>query len=218
MIGRVRVKICGITRRRDAEMAVALGADALGFIFWPRSPRATTPATVREIGAVLPPFVARVGVFVNTAADEIGVIVRDARLSVVQLHGDEGLAPYLALGTPLVRSVSLETDALLEGALALPGAVTPIVDAADPARRGGTGQRADWARATVLARARPVILAGGLSPETVVEAVDAVRPWAVDVSSGVEEAPGLKSESKLEAFFAALSRIRASAPDAGQSR
>lgn len=200
---RTRVKICGITRREDAQLAAALGADAVGFIFWPRSPRVIAADAARAIGDALPPFVARVGVFVDASPDSVARTVRDARLQMVQLHGDERVEDFTDCGASLIKTVSLTDDEAVVRAQALPPAVTPLVDAHDPARRGGTGRAADWARARRLAAGRPIVLAGGLDADNVGEAVRLVRPWAVDLSSGVEAAPGIKDSTKLAAFFRA---------------
>ena len=199
----VRVKICGITRAEDAVLAVELGASALGFVFWPSSPRAITPSLARSIARSVPPFVARVGVFVNAPPDEIAAIVRDVDLDAVQLHGDEVVADYDAVGARLIKAVPSETDDDVVRAVGLPITTTPLVDATDPVRRGGTGQVSNWERAARIASLRPVILAGGLNPGNVMMAIARVRPWAVDVSSGVESEPGIKSASRLAAFFAA---------------
>jgi phosphoribosylanthranilate isomerase len=199
-----RVKICGITRRDDAALAVELGAAAVGFVFWPDSPRGIGPHQARPIARALPALVARVGVFVNPSADVVRAAVDIAGLDTVQLHGDEDVADYAGLGVRLIKTVPLSDDDALERARALPPEVTPLVDVADRSRRGGTGQRADWARAALLAAERPTMLAGGLTPENVALAIATVRPFAIDVSSGVEAVPGVKSPERLRAFFAAL--------------
>jgi phosphoribosylanthranilate isomerase len=202
--GRVRVKICGLTRWEDADLAIRLGADAVGFVLWDRSPRHLPPSEAAGILARLPPFVTRVGVVVDMPPEAVGASAREAGLDAVQLHGDESIAPYRGLPVRLIKAVTLEQDEDVEAALALPLDVAILVDAADRARRGGTGQRANWTRAAELARTRQVVLAGGLTAETVVEAVERVRPWAVDVSSGVEQSPGIKSSKRMEAFFRAV--------------
>jgi phosphoribosylanthranilate isomerase len=198
------VKICGITREDDARLAVSLGADAVGFVFWERSPRVVSAERARVIADALPPFVTRVGVFVNAPPDEVQALVAGVGLDAVQLHGDEPVERYGAVTARLIRAVALDTTTALEAALALPSHVTPLVDAADRERRGGTGQLADWSRAATLAAARPAVLAGGLTADNVGRAVREVRPWALDVSSGVEQAPGVKSREKLSAFFDAV--------------
>jgi phosphoribosylanthranilate isomerase len=194
------IKVCGITRLTDARHAVAEGATALGFVFWPRSPRYVPPERAAEIIAALPSAVMAVGVFVNEPADAISSIAAQARLSAVQLHGDEPPAYADALAWPIFRAVTIETA---------PGActawtpdVTLLLDAVDPERRGGTGVTVDWPRAAALARQRRVVLAGGLTPANVGEAIAAVQPYGVDVSSGVEASPGVKDFAKVAQFLA----------------
>ena len=200
----MRVKVCGITRREDAALAVDLGAAALGFVFWPRSPRAVDPETVREITDGLPPFISRVGVFVNEAPARIAGIAADAGLTCIQLHGDENASDYVDLRLPIIKALPVGEGFSLSAVEDLPARVTPLLDAHDPARRGGTGRVIEWTVAAAAARVRPLILSGGLNPENVKSAVAAVKPYAVDVSSGVEAAPGIKDEDKLRALFAAL--------------
>jgi phosphoribosylanthranilate isomerase len=204
-----RIKVCGITRVEDAAAAVELGAAAVGFVFWPRSPRRIAVETAREIGGILPPFVARIGVFVDMPVDDVARIVDDARLDGVQLHGDEKTDPYRQLKARLIKAVTLDSDTDVKAAATLPAHVTVLVDATDRVRRGGTGRVADWTNAAALAAQRPIILAGGLTAANAAEAIRQVRPWAVDVSSGVESAPGVKSRERLEAFFAAVNAAAA---------
>ena len=201
---RPRVKICGLTRREDAELAIALGADAIGLVFWPASPRVVTPEQARDVVRDLPRHVTRVGVFVNASPSEVASVVRAVDLDAIQLQGDEALADYASIAARIVRAMPLERDEDVETAAALPTHVTVLVDAADRARRGGTGQRANWTHAATLARQRPIMLAGGLSAENVADAVRLVQPWAVDVSSGVEASPGIKDADRMRAFFAAV--------------
>lgn len=202
-----RVKICGITRPEDAALAVELGADAVGFVFWPRSPRVVGEEVARSIAASLPALVARVGVFVDSDPASVRRIVEQVGLDVVQLHGAERVDDYRALPVRLIKAVTLDADADVERAAGLPPHVTVLVDATDPVKRGGTGRAADWGRAAALARRRPIMLAGGLSAENAAEAVRVVQPWAVDVSSGVESSPGVKSREKLLGLFASLSEV-----------
>jgi phosphoribosylanthranilate isomerase len=199
-----RIKVCGITRGEDALEAVRLGASALGFVFWPKSPRVVSVAAARDIASGVPALVARIGVFVDATADDVARITDEVGLDGVQLHGDERVETYERVKSRLIKAVSLDTDADVARAAALPAHVTTLVDAADRVRRGGTGRVADWTQAAALAARRPVILAGGLTAENVGEAVRLVRPWAVDVSSGIETAPGIKSRDRLDAFFAAV--------------
>lgn len=199
----VRVKICGITRAQDARLAARLGAAAVGFNFWNGSPRRIAPARARRIGELLPPSVTRVGVFVDAALPEILRIVREARLDAVQLHGDEPRALAQALPVPVVRAFRRRGPESAPELLGYPCAAV-LLDASVPAAYGGTGQLCDWEVAARVARARRLILAGGLGPHNLAQAVAAVRPYAVDLNSGVERAPGEKDPGKLRAAFAAL--------------
>ena len=199
----VFLKICGITRLVDARHAVENGATALGFVLWPQSPRFVSNRKVAEIVAALPASVVSVGVFVNQPPEGIALTMERTGLSVAQLHGDETAAYASALDWPtwkIWKSVTLDAaDDVLE---AWPRDTTFLLDAADPVRRGGTGEAVDWTRAAALARRRNVVLAGGLTPDNVVEAIKAVRPYGVDVSSGVEDAPGIKNAKKVTRFLA----------------
>ncbi len=206
MSGPVRIKICGLTRLADAELAVELGASAIGFIFWPRSPRTIPPADAAAIGRRLPAFVTRVGVFVDADADEVAAVIDAAGLDAIQLHGDEDARGFADVRARILKVVTFDDADGLAAARALPDAVTPLVDAVDRERRGGTGRRANWSLAAELAAARPIVLAGGLSADNVRDAIQAVRPWGIDVSSGVEERPGIKSASRMRALF---DRVRA---------
>jgi phosphoribosylanthranilate isomerase len=194
------IKICGITRIPDALHAAQAGATALGFMFWPRSPRYVEPARAAEIIAALPPHVVAVGVFVNEPVDRIRAIVEETGISTIQLHGDEQPADAGALGWPVLRAMIVERAD--EMTAAWPADTTFLIDAADPVRRGGTGMRADWERAASIAQTRRVVLAGGLTESNVATAIATVRPFGVDVSSGVEEQPGVKDSDKVARFIA----------------
>lgn len=200
------VKICGITRLEDAECAVECGATALGFVFWPQSPRAIDPTRARTIIDALPPFVTPVGVFVNQSSAYINGVVGLARLGAVQLHGDETPANAGEMAGPVLKAIALaeSTDEAIDR---WPRRTMLLLDVHDRVRRGGTGRTVDWARASVIASRRRVILAGGLTPENVGEAIGRVRPFGIDVSSGVENAPGLKDLQKLRAFFGAVNQV-----------
>ena len=198
------VKVCGLRRREDVQTAVALGAAAIGFVFWPESPRAVTVDDAEALTRELPPFVSRVGVFVNQPVEAVSSAVQRARLTAVQLHGDEDAAEYRACGVPVIRAVGVHAGFDAGSVGTIPADVTILLDAHDPVRRGGTGKVIDWTAAAGAARLRRVILSGGLTPDNVAAAVAAVRPYGVDVSSGVERAPGIKDEAKLRAFFAAV--------------
>ena len=197
-------KVCGITRLTDALHAVRHGASALGFVFWPHSPRCVTAERAASIIRELPGTVTAVGVFVNQPVDEIARTAAASGITTIQLHGDEPPAYADALAWPVWRALPL---ASANGTLSAWSEDTVILlDAHDPVKRGGTGQPIDWAAAAALAAARRVILAGGLTPENVGEAVRTVHPYGVDVSSGVEEAPGVKDFDKVARF---LERARA---------
>lgn len=200
------VKICGITRAEDAQAAVSGGATAVGFVFWPSSPRAIDPYRARAIARGVRPFVTLVGVFVNQPTAYINDVASLVGLGAVQLHGDETPGDARPLTRPVVKAVRLPAaEAETE---AWPASVILLVDAHDPERRGGTGRTADWEAAAALARRRPVLVAGGLTPENVGDAVARVRPFGIDVSSGVERSPGVKDHERLAALFAALRAVR----------
>jgi len=198
----VFVKICGITRVEDARAALEEGATALGFVFWPQSPRYVDPERARSIVAALPPAVVAVGVFVNQPADQVNRVAERVGLSVIQLHGDETPGFAAAMTRPVMKALSL-ADGSIE-AEGWPEDVMLLVDADDVDRRGGTGRKANWAAAAALAARRRIVLAGGLTPENVRQAIALVRPFGIDVSSGVESAPGIKDGDKLAALFEAV--------------
>jgi phosphoribosylanthranilate isomerase len=201
MSGVTRVKICGITRLEDAELAASLGAWAIGFILWPGSKRAVDPARAAGIAQVLRRRVDLVGVFVNPTLDEVTAAAEALHLTHVQLHGDEGPAFCAEVGrrtgAKVIKAVAVRSGADLQ-ALARFRTDLHLLDAG-----AGGGRAWDWALVAGRRSSVPAILAGGLTPENVAAGIAAVRPWAVDVASGVEAAPGVKDPAKLEAFFAA---------------
>ncbi len=196
-----RVKICGITRIEDALAAARLGADAIGLVFYAGSPRAVTPAQARTIVDALPPFVVTVGLFVNADAAEVRAVLDAVPLNLLQFHGDETPDFCAGFGLPFLRAVRVRagTD-LLQYAQEFHAAKGLLLDAWVEGVRGGTGAVFDWA---LIPRdlPMPVVLSGGLNPDNVEQAVRRVRPWAVDVSSGVESAKGIKDARKMEAFM-----------------
>jgi len=200
-----RIKICGLTRLEDAQRAVDLGAAALGFNLYPLSPRYIEPAAARAIVRRLPPFVTAVGVFANeTDAGHVISLAREAGATAVQVHGP-GFPPLheLLSALTLVVAVAVRENFRPEEL----GKFKPsayLLDAFDPDRLGGTGRTFDWNAACEAKRYGPIILAGGLTPANVARAVREVRPFAVDVASGVESTPGIKDPAKLRAFFAAV--------------
>ena len=202
-----KVKVCGLRRAEDARLAAELGASALGFVFWPRSPRALSADEARAIIRRLPPFVSTVGVFVNQPREEVLATASHAGVSVIQLHGDEEASAYADCGFRVIKALPVGPGFTMAAVDGLPAEMTMLLDAFDPVRRGGTGQRIEWSVAAAAAARRQTILSGGLGPDSVQEAVRVVKPYAVDVSSGVESMPGVKDESKLRAFFAALQSV-----------
>lgn len=202
----IPVKICGITTIEDALLAVELGAAAIGLVFWPGSPRVVEVEHAKAIVRALPAFVSVVGVFVNQE-DEALRIASETGLSALQFHGDERPATYRTLPHRVIKAVTVRDASAGEAAASVPPGVTVLLDAHDPVRRGGTGQAVDWSIAATIARARPIILSGGLNAGNVAEAVAMVRPYAIDVSSGVESVPGRKDAAKLRDFFSGLSGI-----------
>lgn len=202
-----RIKICGITRGEDALLAVGLGASALGFNFYPPSPRYIAPPAARALIRQLPPFVMTVGVFADeTEADRVVAVAQEAGVAAIQLHGPKFPDPseesrFEAFS--LIRAVAVG-DGFRPQDLARFKASAFLLDTLDPASRGGTGKTFDWSLAREAKRFGPIILAGGLTPENVCQAIMEVRPFAVDVASGVESAPGKKDPFRLRAFFAAV--------------
>jgi phosphoribosylanthranilate isomerase len=194
------VKICGITRPEDAEAAVAAGAGAIGLVFWPQSPRFVDPYRARRIVAALPPFVTAVGVFVNQPLAYVNGVASLVRLGVVQLHGDETPGFAAAVSRPVMKAISPGHGDVR----AWPSRVRLLLDVHDPVARGGTGRTLDWTAAADLAAQREILLAGGLTPDNVADAVARVRPFGIDVSSGVERAPGIKDHRRLRALFEAV--------------
>jgi phosphoribosylanthranilate isomerase len=203
----IKVKICGITSSEDALQAVVAGADALGFVFFPQSPRAVTVDQVQLIVKDLPPFVTRVGLFVNEDADRINRIMHECQLDLVQLHGDEPPGIFARLACRAIKVLRVQNRSCLLNHQHYPGPAI-LLDAWCPDRYGGTGASFDWQLAAEIARQRPLILAGGLSPGNVAAAVQSVRPYAVDVSSGVERAPGRKDPFKVSSFIRRAKEVK----------
>lgn len=206
------VKICGTTNLEDALVAAAAGADLLGFILYPKSPRHVAPETIAKIVAGVHAAIAKpprsVGVFVNAPPAEVLAVLKQTGLDLAQLHGDESAVELLALqgrGFKAVRPTGLEDALTLAREYASSGAGPDLlIDAYDAHAYGGTGQRADWTAAATVAQHVPhLLLAGGLTPENVAAAVATVKPWGVDVASGVELAPGRKDHARVRAFVAA---------------
>ena len=207
------IKICGITRLEDAEAAVEGGAQALGFVFWPGSPRFIDPYRARAIASMLPSFVTTVGVFVNQPVEYVNGVATLVGLGAVQLHGDEPQSYAAAMMRPVIKAMTVGSGSAAQAADAWPARVTLLLDAHDPVRRGGTGRTIDWMLASSVAARRRVLLAGGLTPENVGDALARVKPFGIDVSSSVESSPGVKDHARLAALFAELHRLACAAAE-----
>jgi len=195
------VKICGITRVGDALAAAGLGAHALGFVFFAGSPRHLAPGRAAEIVRKLPPFITTVGLFVNPESDEVDRVLDQVRLDLLQFHGEETPAFCARFGVPFIKAARVRPGLdLLQYAKPYGAARGLLLDAFVEGAHGGTGTAFDW---NMVPRELPlpVILSGGLGPANVADAIRRVRPWAVDVSSGVEASPGIKDSRKMAAFF-----------------
>lgn len=202
-----KVKICGITSAEDAAAAVEAGADALGFIFYRKSPRYIESALAKRIIMSLPPLVAAVGVFVDEEQQTVRNLMDDCGLSLAQLHGQESAAYCQELGRPVLKALRVKDRssflalAEFQGRAGVRGFV---LDAFSDQAYGGTGQVIDWQLAAEVSRAAHILLAGGLTPDNVAQAIQSVQPYGVDVSSGVEREPGKKDHEKVRAFIRAV--------------
>ncbi len=205
-----KTKICGITNVDDAIAAVTAGVDALGFVFHKASPRCITAQVVRRIIASLPPFVLPVGVFVNEDMKVVRDLMDSCGLTLAQLHGDESAAYCEQLGRPVLKAIRLRdmssflSLAEYKGRAGVRGF---LIDAYSDSAYGGTGLTTDWSLAAEAAKTAPILLAGGLTPENVGEAIVKVRPYGVDVSSSVEASPGKKDHAKVKAFIHAVNLV-----------
>jgi len=198
---RTRVKICGITRVEDALAAAVFGADAIGLVFSEASPRCVTAEQARAITAALPPFISVVGLFVDASADRIREVLGQVPIDLLQFHGREAPEECRQFGHPYIKAVRMVPDVDITAEVRrYTQAAGLLLDAYDPQLAGGTGATFDWTRVPADL-GKPVILAGGLTPENVVRAIEAVRPYAVDVSSGVEQSLGIKDAAKIAAFI-----------------
>jgi phosphoribosylanthranilate isomerase len=195
-----KIKICGITNLNDARAAVKLEVDALGFVFYPPSPRAVTPDKVKQIRQKIPPFTFCIGVFVNETKEAVLNVAKACRLDALQFHGNE--SPEYCAFFPdykVIKSFPLKDRSDLDIIPRYP-VLAILIDAYDPQQYGGIGKKADWELARAAKSFGPVILAGGLDETNVGEAIREVKPYAVDVSSGVELSPGVKDPVKLRRF------------------
>jgi phosphoribosylanthranilate isomerase len=196
----MRVKICGLTRLQDVRAAVAAGADALGFVFVPQSRRVLQPDLALELVRAVPAFVARVGLFMDQDYDMIRRVLDRVPLNLLQFHGREDAVFCRRFGLPYLKAVAMGSGpALAQLSREFDDAAALLLDSHASGEVGGTGRTFDWGEIPQLDL--PLILAGGLTPANVRQAVRRVRPWAVDVSSGVEDAPGIKNAEKMQTFI-----------------
>lgn len=201
---RTRIKICGITRPEDAEIAANLGADAIGLVFHDPSPRRIEVAQAARVVAALPPFVAAVALFVDAPADRIRRVLDHARIDLIQFHGAEPPETCRGFGCPYIKAIRMRPDIdLTAEARRYHDAAALLIDTYVKGVPGGTGEAFDW-RPLPPDLGLPVMLAGGLRPDNVAAAIRIVRPYGVDVSGGVEASGGIKDGAKLQAFFAAV--------------
>lgn len=200
----VRCKICGITRVEDALAAVEAGADAIGLVFYAKSPRAVTVPQAQAILAALPPFVTTVGLFVDSERSELNAILDVLPLDLLQFHGDESPAACEGFGRPYIKALRVRPGDDIAARIGLYGSAAGVLlDTFVPGVPGGTGEAFDWSLVPQDLSV-PIILAGGLTPENVRAAIEQVRPYAVDVSGGVEASKGLKDSNKIHAFVHAV--------------
>ncbi len=204
---RTRVKICGITRIEDAQAAAALGADAIGLVFYPPSPRHVSVEQAAAIARSVPPFVSVVALFVNAEPERVQQVIDRVRPTLLQFHGDETPQDCARYGHPFLRAARMaEGLDLLDFAQQFSAAQALVLDAFVPGYGGG-GEVFDWSRIPADV-AHPLVLSGGLHAQNVTQAIEQVRPWAVDVSSGVESAKGIKSPQRMQAFIDAVRAAR----------
>lgn len=204
-MSRTRVKICGLTRREDVAVAVEAGADAVGFVFAPRSPRSLEAGQAEALVAAAPAFVSRVGLFQDQDAESVARILDAVPLSLLQFHGSETADYCGQFGLPFIKAVSMRQEGALEAAEAeFAGAAGLLLDSHQPGQAGGTGTTFDWSR--IRACALPVIIAGGLTPHNVFSLVRQHAPWGIDVSSGVESGPGVKDPGLIRSFIEEVER------------
>ena len=202
-MNRVRSKFCGITRAEDAHFAAAIGVDALGFVFTQKSRRFVQPEVASRIIRELPPFVTAVALFMDDEPAWIRQVISIARPHVLQFHGDESVADCANYGLPYLKAVPMATVTdVASYAAGFPGAAGFLLDAHANGEPGGQGARFDWSKRPQLDR--PLILAGGLDADNVGEAIRCMRPFAVDVSSGIESSPGIKDATRMQAFIDAV--------------
>lgn len=209
LLGRTRIKICGITRADDAQVAAEQGADAIGLVFYPHSPRAVTVDSAATIVAGLPPFVTTVALFVDAAVDEVRQVLANVPIDLLQFHGDEPEDYCQSFERPYIKAIRMQDETVLsDEASRYASAQALLVDTYVKGVAGGTGESFDWSLLPETLN-KPIILAGGLTPENVQSAISQVHPWAVDVSGGVEASKGIKDADKIMQFVKGVRHVDA---------
>lgn len=204
---RTRIKICGLTRPEDAVAAVQAGADAVGLVFYPPSPRAVDIETAASVVAAVPAFVTVTALFVNPTVDEVQKVLDSVRIDLLQFHGDEEDDFCRQFRHPYIKAIRVrQASDVVASCMRFPGALAVLLDSYKPGIPGGTGETFDWSLVP-QAQTKPIILAGGLTAENVAAAITQVRPFAVDVSGGVEAAKGIKDHGKITAFVDEVYRV-----------
>jgi len=204
---RTRIKICGITRAEDATAVVDAGADALGLVFYPPSPRAVDIAAAKIIVAAVPAFVSVTALFVNPTVEEVQSVLDSVRIDLLQFHGDEEDAFCRQFNRPYIKALRVrQASDLVASCLRFPNALGILLDSYKPGVPGGTGETFDWSLVPATPP-KPIILAGGLAPENVAAAIEQVAPFAVDISGGVEAAKGIKDHGKINEFVKEVYRV-----------
>ena len=211
-LARTRVKICGITRPEDALAVVEAGADAIGLVFYPPSPRAVDLAQAQEIVKAVPAFVTITALFVNPEPTEVQEILNGVRIDLIQFHGDEDSTFCEQFNSPYIKAIRVrQASDVVASSLRFPSAQGILLDSYKPGVPGGTGETFDWSMAGQSTdgsqQAKPIILAGGLNPDNIQQAIKQVQPFAVDVSGGVEASKGIKDHGKIKAFVSEVNRV-----------
>lgn len=204
---RTRIKICGITRAEDADAAVEAGADALGLVFYPPSPRAVNVGQAVDAVGNVPAFVSVTALFVNPTVEEVQRVLDSVRIDLIQFHGDEDDDFCRQFKRPYIKALRVrQASDVVASCLRFPGALAILLDSYKPGVPGGTGETFDWSLIPETPP-KPIILAGGLEPENVASAITQIRPFAVDISGGVEASKGIKDHSKIEEFVNEVYRV-----------
>lgn len=204
---RTRIKICGITRAEDADAAVEAGADALGLVFYPPSPRAVDVAQAVDAVGNVPAFVSVTALFVNPTVEEVQRVLDSVRIDLIQFHGDEDDDFCRQFKRPYIKALRVrQASDVVASCLRFPGALAILLDSYKPGVPGGTGETFDWSLIPETPP-KPIILAGGLEPDNVASAISQIRPFAVDISGGVEASKGIKDHRKIEEFVNEVYRV-----------